>query len=516
MRLNSLLDMPDLRLRLLVGRSRLDRPVRRVYTTDLADPGRYLAGGELVLTGMLWRRPDRAADDAERFVAALAAGRAAALAAGYADAEVQRVPEDVVAACRRHDLALFEVPADVSFATVTERVVAALAAERGDTEPGTHWRDRLSALVDADPGPDPVCALLAAETGADCWVISPGGRQVAGRPALPDADRARLARQFLLADRLPAPVRLGGRSFTLLPVSPRQHRVANWCLVLAGDQEGWPAEARGAVTEVRTLLALERARHDEAFALAGRQGEQLVRLALSDGAAPADVASRLAVAGFEPDEPMAVLVATAGPGTSVPLPAVLHEICAGHAGRSVVTTVDDEAVAILAVDVDRFDTLVRRVRDGAEALRPGLGSTRISVGISAAPASASGLRTAIEEARHVRRLGEHRPGQVRVAESGELASHGLLLATVPEDLRRSFRARLIGPLIRYDRAHRSDLVATLDAFLDCDGSWTRCSERLHLHVNTLRYRIGRIEQLTGRNLASFSDRVDLYLALRLG
>ena len=36
---------------------------------------------------------------------------------------------------------------------------------------------------------------------------------------------------------------------------------------------------------------------------------------------------------------------------------------------------------------------------------------------------------------------------------------------------------------------------------------------LHLHVNTLRYRIGRVEQLTGRSLSSFEERVNLFLAL---
>jgi DNA-binding PucR family transcriptional regulator len=86
---------------------------------------------------------------------------------------------------------------------------------------------------------------------------------------------------------------------------------------------------------------------------------------------------------------------------------------------------------------------------------------------------------------------------------------------VPDELRRSFTDRLLGPLVAYDAAHRTDLLATLEAFLDCDGSWTRCAARLHLHVNTLRYRIGRIERLTGRDLSTFPGRVDLYLALRL-
>jgi DNA-binding PucR family transcriptional regulator len=86
---------------------------------------------------------------------------------------------------------------------------------------------------------------------------------------------------------------------------------------------------------------------------------------------------------------------------------------------------------------------------------------------------------------------------------------------VPADTRRAFRRRLLGPVLEYDRSHATDLLGTLDAFLDCDGSWSRCADRLHLHVNTLRYRIGRIEQLTGRDLSRFPDRVDLFLALRL-
>jgi DNA-binding PucR family transcriptional regulator len=91
----------------------------------------------------------------------------------------------------------------------------------------------------------------------------------------------------------------------------------------------------------------------------------------------------------------------------------------------------------------------------------------------------------------------------------------LLLPFVPDDVRRAFTARLLDPLRAYDRRHRADLVATLTAFLEADGSWTRCAARLHLHVNTLRYRIGRIERLTGRDPTRLEDQVDFFLALRM-
>ena len=70
MRLSDLVDQTELRLTMLTGGQSLDRPVRQVYTTDLLDPGRYLSGGELVLTGLMWRRRPA---DSERFAAEILA-----------------------------------------------------------------------------------------------------------------------------------------------------------------------------------------------------------------------------------------------------------------------------------------------------------------------------------------------------------------------------------------------------------------------------------------------------------
>ncbi|GAA3505745.1 hypothetical protein GCM10019016_128580 [Streptomyces prasinosporus] len=159
------------------------------------------------------------------------------------------------------------------------------------------------------------------------------------------------------------------------------------------------------------------------------------------------------------------------------------------------------------------DALLESVR---EPLTAGLdGDGRLTVGVSAAVHSAEGLRGALEEARHARRVAAARPGRVCAAGHQELASHVLLLPFVPDDVRRAFTARLLDPLREYDRRHRAELIPTLEAFLDCDGSWTRCATRLHLHVNTLRYRVGRIEQLTGRDLSRLEDKLDFFLALRM-
>ncbi|MFM9615978.1 hypothetical protein DF268_43575 [Streptomyces sp. V2] len=200
------------------------------------------------------------------------------------------------------------------------------------------------------------------------------------------------------------------------------------------------------------------------------------------------------VTGAEPAERIAVAHTGEEAVALVPLPSVVSE----H---------DGSETGVLA------EALLDAVR---EPLAAGLdGDGRLTLGVSAAVHSAEGLRGALEEARHARRVAAARPGPVSAAGHQELASHVLLLPFVPDDVRRAFTARLLDPLREYDRRHRAELIPTLEAFLDCDGSWTRCASRLHLHVNTLRYRVGRIEQLTGRDLSKLEDKLDFFLALRM-
>lgn len=154
------------------------------------------------------------------------------------------------------------------------------------------------------------------------------------------------------------------------------------------------------------------------------------------------------------------------------------------------------------------------LRDRLAALAPGLGRDRVAVGFSDRFDQAADLTGAIEEARLAMRLAMRRPGQLELAGHDELSSHLVLLAHIPDDLRHGYRDRLLGPLREYDTRHHSRLEETLDRFLACSASWNRCAQEMHIHVNTLRYRIEKINQLTGRDLARLDHQVDFYLALR--
>ncbi|MET7335259.1 helix-turn-helix domain-containing protein [Nonomuraea sp. NPDC005650] len=87
-----------------------------------------------------------------------------------------------------------------------------------------------------------------------------------------------------------------------------------------------------------------------------------------------------------------------------------------------------------------------------------------------------------------------------------------LLVTPSGGVRRSFASRLPSPSIDCERRHQPELVRTLGrGFLDCVGTWNACARRVHVHVNTVRYRIRWIEELAGRN----GGPRRLVLALRL-
>jgi hypothetical protein len=550
MRLRALLDTDALGLRLLGGEDELDRTVRGVMTTDLRDPSRYLSGGELVLTGLAWRR---GAADSEPFVRILVQAGVAALAAG--EAELGDVPDDLVVACAHHRLPLFAVHESVAFATITEHVVRQVSGERaGDLAAVVDRHRRMMTSGPAGGGPDVVLDLLGSDLDLRAWLLSPTGRPLAG-PGLPADVCAKLAAEHLASARTgrrgPHRVTLGSTTYSLFgirssgrsPQTPRDVRetvLSDWLLAVEADAGDWPEERLDLLYGVTQLIAVERDRRDAARAVRRRLAQEILEL-VQTGAAPAEIAARLRVAapvllpGLGAAPHWQVVVARVewegdlegGPVAQSLLEEILADPLATGpepSDRIAVAHTGDEAVALVplpAVSSEHdgsesgilADALLECVRDPLSA---GLDDDgRVTLGVSASVHSAEGLRGALEEARHARRVAAARPGPVCAAGHQELASHVLLLPFVPDDVRRAFTARLLDPLRDYDRRHRAELIPTLEAFLDCDGSWTRCAARLHLHVNTLRYRIGRIEQLTSRDLSRLEDKLDFFLALRM-
>ncbi|GAA4043974.1 PucR family transcriptional regulator [Nonomuraea soli] len=520
-------DLSPLRVELLAGDA--EREFTSVYVTDLPDPGRYLSGGELVLTGLMWWH---APGDSALFVRRLLDAGVAALGAGQG--WLGHVPDDLVAACASAGLPLIEIPADVSFRAVLDLTARRLAGDAREAL-GRHRRLVAAVAEGADlpelfaamgvtgavlsatgttisttgPAPSGTAAesattVTTAATAATATVTGPAAPAPvigpAPAPALSDAalaDSVRLARAFLAAPRLPYLV--SGR--TLFAVG-RMPRAAGWVLVVDGDF----TDRADLGYELASCVALVRRRLDE-----GRLVERRLLAELLD----APSGARLETCGLSRGDAFCVVSATCPPE-------VLEELLDRHvvAASGPASTAHSgpasaaHSVAVVpAPDRAAWEAVAARLRSALAVLSdPSLPGPSLSVGLSGRLIGAPALRGGLEEAGHARGLAESRSGGV--VTSDEIYTHALLLATLPGDVRRSFTGHLLGPLIDYDAAHQSELVRTLEVFLDSAGSWQVCGERMHVHVNTVRYRIRRVEELTGRDLSSMADRVDLYLALR--
>jgi sugar diacid utilization regulator len=92
----------------------------------------------------------------------------------------------------------------------------------------------------------------------------------------------------------------------------------------------------------------------------------------------------------------------------------------------------------------------------------------------------------------------------------------LLLRSTEPEVALEFVSRYVEPLDRYDAKHKSELRATAETYFDAGGNLEEAARRLHVHVSTLRYRLGRITELTGVNLRDPRATLDLQVALRAG
>jgi purine catabolism regulator len=96
----------------------------------------------------------------------------------------------------------------------------------------------------------------------------------------------------------------------------------------------------------------------------------------------------------------------------------------------------------------------------------------------------------------------------------DLGTYRLLLSMADPDALRAFADSMLGPLDAYDRDHNGELLVSLEAFLEHNARWETAAAQLYVHRHTLRYRMRKVEELSGRDLSSSFDRMEFWLALR--
>jgi purine catabolism regulator len=485
----------DLDLRLLAGEGGADAPLRWVHISELRDPTPWLSGGELLLTtGM---RLDTSEAQRE-FVERLADHKLAAIGVGTGLGH-DTVPEPLLEAAAERDLPVFEVPYEVPFIAITEAAFTRLVNEQYAVLRGAiAAHERLERIVLSERGLDALAKELSSIVGGAVVIFDGRGELLVDKDALDQESASALQAEVREKRRdARAFVPLGGAGLAL-PVTSEGVRTPEAWLVAIKDAGSLSDLDRLTLHQAVTIVALELLRGRVVEETERRLAGDVLHGVVSGELVGTELAHRLEPFGLA--DQVATLVSDVAVVGS--LAAALRD----EGTAALVAATRGLACALVpGFDEEELFALARRVAKRLSPERIGVGR---AVGSGQARRSFHEARCALEAASLAGLNG------TGVATYRDLGSFQLLLSLQDDEALRLFCDSILGPIESSEGRYGGELMRSLEAFIECNGQWEHAARKLYCHRHTLRYRMKRVEELTGRSLQNARDRIDFWLALR--
>jgi purine catabolism regulator len=468
LRIRDILHTPGLGVGVAAGETGLDNPVRWIHVSELRDPTPWLEGGELLLTTGLGvgTTPGAQVAYVRRLAAAGLAGLGFGVGFGF-----DSVPRAVVTAADRLGFPVLSIPYELPFIALTKVGFSHLANEQLElVTAALAVHERLAKIVLDGGGLEALLDTLYECLGCSLRLIDGTGRILGERHG-----RGPLG----FDSALELPVGGHGEAAAALQATRGGNTFSEYDLLVLHHGQ----------TAVSFELSRRRAVSATELRLAGDMFEDLEHDRLEDR----EVARRLAAFGLDPTMRCASLVAEPADGVSTER--LRQEIARDLDGTSVayLSTVRYESAAFL-IQAESEEDVLQLAHDLA-----GLGAAaRIGVG---RPASGRSLGRSLLEARAAVEAA------APVASYRDLGPLELILG-LPDAALEAFVDRVLG-----DTAANTSLVDSLTALLECGCRWSQAAARLGVHRHTLRYRLERLRERTGRHPDDPADRMELWLAV---
>ncbi|WP_143230771.1 helix-turn-helix domain-containing protein [Actinosynnema sp. ALI-1.44] len=462
-------------LRVLAGDEATNRQVGWVHVSELADPGPFLRAGTLLLTTGLQLGPPGP------YVARL--GQAGVVGIGFGvGLSHKAVPAGLLKACQDAGMPLVEVPLETRFSDITKYVADDMA--RTAVRAARSTADVERALIRSLAAPDvpgEIVRHLARWLNGWAMLLDQDFRTVAAAPA---KARRELKRVKAEVDRV-SPAGRFSLSWSADKAQVSVHPVDHLGGYLAVGTPKLTTDGHSVIGMALSLLAFQ---GDQVTAV--RRVERSLRAA----------AAKFLIHGLSED--------ALGTGVVLPKPPVRVAVVRSDVASADVAAVVEREIpdALFVQGSDYLLCVFERhgVRQLADLL-DGRGRAAVSEAVAwekvpDAAAEVVKLSGAL--------LGT---GPVIVTKA-DVVDQGLVSHVNTPEV-RAYADALLAPLRAYEST--VDLIGTLRTFLACDGNWGESSARLEIHRHTLRYRLRKIEELTGRSLEATSTRAELWVALQL-
>lgn len=353
---------------------------------------------------------------------------------------------------------------------------------------------------------------LAERTGqaVACYTAIGETRAIKGRGP------ARVALQTLRPTSAGAMTHLG-QSVLLQPLGAGGERLG-FVAIAGADLDDWD---RVAAQQGAAAIALELAKEQAVHAAEERLRGDFVQAVLMGPSADSEaLLQRGQELGYDLRLPHAALLCSVIPSpTNGPTDEANATRAANLLGSSL------SALGIAAPTMRREDGVLCylplrdhsvRPRELAEQLRHRLAGDlpQVVVAVGKEAPSVNAWPRSLREAEQALRIGKQLLDTSRVLDYGDLGVYRLLLLLREQPELWEFYRATLAPIADYDREQRAELIKTLEAFYDNLGNLARTAEALHVHRNTLLYRITRINEISGLDLDDSEERLSLWLALK--
>jgi purine catabolism regulatory family protein/PucR-like helix-turn-helix protein len=477
-----LIQSPALQLRLVAGAAGLSRRVAWAHVSELDDPGPWLSGAELIMTTGLGfpRTAARQRDYLER----LDDGGVAGLAVS-AQLHMPPLSTAFLAAAEARSFPVVEVPLSVPFMAIAQEVAAAVQADS---------TQRLNAqlqvfgairwLTSEELDEEQVFARLERLSGFRLFLCTAQYLPLFPGVPVPPPE----LRGLLPASSGAPPAVPGGFALPVpVPGGPAG-------FLLAVERPGISQAGLAVVQHIATVAALQLTmrRHREET-LRRERAETLAEL-LHGSLSREATTRRLARSGFDPSRKLQLLVVRGDP-------AAVND---GLIARALA----EAEVPFLALQQRDYTYVLSHSEITADRKLPAFAG----LCIGASRPFDSGQRLG----------GPRREALWAVARAADAGAPFVRYGDDPigrwliEDSAalRSLVSTVLGAVQAYDRDHGIELVRTVQTWMERDRQNAVTAQALHLHPNTLAYRLRRFEEVSGRDLRSTSDLSELWLALR--
>jgi sugar diacid utilization regulator len=365
--------------------------------------------------------------------------------------------------------------------------------------------EELSAAIESGAGMPAIARAAGRALGASVALIDRASNVLAVAAASPDEEKKLLA---------------GGAGVEAVELRVADASVGE--LRWRPREEDEPDAALMRMVATLLGLELERARSPE-WATEEAAGDFVRGLLARRITGRGEIEARAAELGAELSSGAGVLIARAVPRTaqtgewrSRVLAIALRAVRAASAGGLAAEGDEEGEKAEVAaiVPADSEERLARASEALAKELEAELHGFAITVSRSRTASDPADLYRAGQEARLAANVGEAEGTRVLAFE--DTGAYRLLLPAMSEDpaeLER-FYSETIEPLVAYDEQYETELVTTVETYLDNDGNVAATAQQLYTHRHTIRYRLERARELCGHDVTSTEGREKLGLGLK--